>query len=111
MVSWKKLRWVLKDGGVILNTYKVAQVAEMLQADPRTIKKEIERGRLKAIKVGSDYRIPEPNIIEFMQLTANNYKSKRELDLEREVDDLKKKLASSERCLSNIKNELLKVAQ
>lgn len=99
------------DGGVILNTYKVAQLAEILQVDPRTVKREIEKGRIKAIKVGSDYRVPEPNLMEYMQLTANNYKSKRELELEREVIELKNRLLSREKFINSIKDNLIKLSE
>lgn len=93
-----------------MKAYKIAEVAEMLQVDPRTVKREIERGNLKARKVGSDYRVPELNLVEYMQLVHNNYKSEREVQLEQEVEQLKKKLEERERFISSIKDGLLRLA-
>ncbi len=47
--------------------YTVDQVAELLQLNPVTIRRYIEGGKIKAIKVGRVWRISEANLQEFLQ--------------------------------------------
>jgi len=46
--------------------YKVAQVAEFLDVCSQTVIKCIERGEIKAKRVGKQYRIRERDLIEYM---------------------------------------------
>ncbi len=50
--------------------YTVEQVAEYLKLTTRTIYTYIHSGKLKAVKVGREYRIKQRDLDEF--LTSNN---------------------------------------
>ena len=49
-----------------MKVYTVEQVAEMLQLNPVTILRRIHGGKLKALKIGSVYRITEDALNEFL---------------------------------------------
>lgn len=75
-----------------MKVYTVQQVAKILQVCNDTVKNEIKRNNLKGIKVGTEWRIPEQNLEEYLQVIANNYKTERELRLEKEIESLKNQL-------------------
>lgn len=84
--------------------YKVADIAEMLQCDPSTVKAEIHRGRLEAFKNGSEWRITEQALEKYTGVVLNNYKTERELRLEQENEELKQQLSIE-------RGKLLKISQ
>ena len=45
----------------------VKQAAEFLQVATITIQRAIKNGKLKAFKVGSEYRIHKENLISFLE--------------------------------------------
>ncbi len=45
----------------------VTEVAERLAVDPRTVRAEIERGRLAAFRVGTVWRIAPASLEEYMR--------------------------------------------
>jgi excisionase family DNA binding protein len=45
----------------------VTEVAERLAVDPRTVRAEIERGRLAAFRVGAVWRIAPASLEEYMR--------------------------------------------
>ena len=45
----------------------VNQVAELLQVEPRTIRRNIERGDVPAKKIGRIWRIPRTFVLQFLQ--------------------------------------------
>jgi excisionase family DNA binding protein len=47
--------------------YTRKEVARILSVHHMTIYREIQRGKLKAVKVGNDYRIPESSIVEYLK--------------------------------------------
>ena len=49
-----------------MTVYTVKEVAEMLKLNIVTIRRHIESGKLKAIKVGSVWRITEEELQRFM---------------------------------------------
>ena len=52
--------------------FTVAKVAEILKISPNTVRKYIRQGRLKAIKIGREYRISEKRFKEFLKETETN---------------------------------------
>jgi excisionase family DNA binding protein len=50
----------------------VTEVAECLAVDPRTVRAEIERGRLAAFRVGTVWRITPAALDEYMRPPATN---------------------------------------
>jgi len=47
--------------------YTVEEVAETLKFNVRTVQGWIKKGKLKATKIGSDYRITETAVKEFLK--------------------------------------------
>lgn len=47
--------------------YSTVDVAAILEVQTQTVRKHIERGKLKAIKVGKEYLILEPDLKEYLQ--------------------------------------------
>lgn len=90
-----------------MKAYTVQQAAEILQVCPDTVKNEIRRNRLKGIKVGSEWRISEQALADYMGLVANNYKTELEAKLEAENERLKRELARIQDKLLKIRNELI----
>lgn len=50
--------------------YKRAELARILSVNPMTIYRLIKTGKLEAVKVAGDYRIPEAAVTNYLQ--ANN---------------------------------------
>jgi excisionase family DNA binding protein len=46
--------------------YTVEEVAELLKVDPRTIRARISEGKLKASKIGRNFRIAESDLKIFL---------------------------------------------
>lgn len=90
-----------------MEAYKTSEVANILKVNIETVKNEINRGKLTAFKVGSEWRISFQALQEYMNLPKNNFKSIREIELEKENKDLKAKVERLEKTISNIKNSLL----
>lgn len=95
---WKKIK-----------TYDVNEVAMILKVHSETVKNEIKRGKIKAVKVGNVWRIPEQSVEEYLGIIANDYKTERELQLEKENGKLQEKISMLENTINSIKNELLKL--
>ena len=49
--------------------YTIGEAAELLNCSWRTIKRRIEEGKLKASKIGQQYRITKENLIDFIEST------------------------------------------
>lgn len=49
--------------------FTVAEVAEILKLNPETVRNYIRQGRLKASKIGREYRISEKRLQEFLEAT------------------------------------------
>jgi excisionase family DNA binding protein len=43
----------------------VAQVAHRLGCSPRTVRRELDRGKLRGFKVGSDWRVSPEALVEY----------------------------------------------
>ncbi|KMT21570.1 helix-turn-helix domain-containing protein [Clostridium cylindrosporum] len=89
-----------------MRAYKVKAAAAMLDADHQTIKREIERGRLRAFKVGSEWRISEEALADYMKLVKNNFKTEYEVQLEKENKQLKEKIRIITLAIDRFKEDL-----
>lgn len=57
--------------------YTRNEIAKILSVNPMTVYREIRRGKLKAIRVGKDYRIPESALIEYQKNQQVDYAEKK----------------------------------
>jgi excisionase family DNA binding protein len=64
-----------KGGGIVLNIISklpevitVLELAEAFRVSNQTIIREIKRGKLKASKIGRDYRIERGDVVEWVRL-------------------------------------------
>lgn len=46
--------------------YKTIRLAEFFEVEQRTIQRWIKKGRLKAKKIGRSWRVPESEVLRFM---------------------------------------------
>lgn len=53
-------------------TYTVEEVSEILSVKRRTVNDYIKKGKLKAIRVGREFRVPREYLEEYMEII--NYK-------------------------------------
>lgn len=51
--------------------YTIEETAELLNVSWRTVKRRIEEGKLKASKIGQQYRITKENLIAYIDATQN----------------------------------------
>lgn len=51
--------------------YTIEETAELLSVSWRTVKRRIEEGKLKASKIGQQYRITKENLIAYIDATQN----------------------------------------
>lgn len=54
-----------------MNIYTVIEVAEILKLDIETIRRYIYAKKIKAYKVGKEWRIEEKDLIEFIRRDSN----------------------------------------
>lgn len=50
-----------------MKTYTSQEIAKILSVHPMTIYREIRRGKLKAFRVGTDFRINEKDLQEYVK--------------------------------------------
>lgn len=79
-----------------MTAYTVPEVSNLLKIHPDTVKNEIKRNKLKGFKVGTDWRITEQALEDYMGVVANNYKTEAEARLESENKALKKQLEDAQ---------------
>lgn len=46
--------------------YKVREIAELLQVDPRRVRQFCNDGTIRCLKIGSEFRIPESAYLEYL---------------------------------------------
>ncbi len=51
--------------------YKTREVAEMLRVAEDTVRRLAQRGELKSVKIGNDYRFSESEIAAFLKRNMN----------------------------------------
>ncbi len=86
----------------ILKSYKTSEVSLILDCTIATVKSEIQKGRLKAFKVGAEYRISEQSLEDYMGVIVNGYKTENEIKLEEENAKLREQLEKSHKKLLSI---------
>jgi excisionase family DNA binding protein len=57
--------------------YTRTEIAKILSVNPMTVYREIRRGKLKAIRVGKDYRIPESALEDYRKNQTVKYAEKK----------------------------------
>lgn len=68
-----------------MKSYTTGQVAEVLGVSSVTVRNEIERGNLKAFKVGIEYRVTQQRLDEYMGI--NNSWETEKADLLKTIED------------------------
>ncbi len=56
--------------------YTIDEVSEMLKVNRKTISVLIKRGEIKSIKIGSQYRISEQQLQEYLKQNTTEKKEK-----------------------------------
>lgn len=59
-----------------MTAYTHSEIAEMFKVSPRTIVKQIKDGNLKALKIGSAWRITDESLEQFQKERTAKYKRK-----------------------------------
>jgi putative molybdopterin biosynthesis protein len=90
--------------------YTVKETAELLGVGKRAVYEIISQGKLRSVKIGKSLKITDEAISEYMNLTAHNQKTKREIELETEIEELTKRLHEREQFINSIRNGLIKLA-
>jgi excisionase family DNA binding protein len=86
-----------------MKAYSTQEAGEILSVCKETVVREIKNNRIKAFKVGKDWRIHESRLMEYMDVVANNYKTKKEVELEQKLKELEKEN-------NKLKNVLVKIS-
>lgn len=87
--------------------YTIKEVAKMFHVSEATIRREIERGNLRCFKVGNEARFTTVHLEEYTNV-RNLGKTTREMELEKEIEDLKVVIENKNKIIDDIKNLLLK---
>lgn len=59
-----------------MRMYTIDEVSEMLKVNRKTISVLIKRGEIKSIKIGSQYRISEQQLQEYLKQNTTEKKEK-----------------------------------
>ncbi|SHH48843.1 helix-turn-helix domain-containing protein [Clostridium intestinale] len=86
-----------------MKAYSTQEAGEILSVCKETVVREIKNNRIKAFKVGKDWRIHESRLMEYMDVVANNYKTKKEVELEQKLKELEKEN-------NKLKNVIVKIS-
>ncbi|MEW8956954.1 helix-turn-helix domain-containing protein [Clostridium sp.] len=92
-----------------MTTYTLDEVAEILKVTKMTVRSEIEKNRLKAIKVGAIWRIPEVDLADYLGTIKNNFKTEKEVELEKEIEKIKKENLKLKNIIVEISTAALKI--
>jgi excisionase family DNA binding protein len=57
-----------------LKSFTTGQIAEMMQVKEETVRDYIKKGKLGAYKVGSDYRITEVDLYNYVETNRKKVK-------------------------------------
>lgn len=58
---------MINGGDTINELFTVQEVADKLKIHVQTVRKWIKEGKIKALKLGSDWRVTEQSISEFLK--------------------------------------------
>lgn len=57
--------------------YKVSEVAEKINKPPTTVRNEIRKGKIKAIKSGTEYLIEKSEVDKYLGIETNDESLKK----------------------------------
>lgn len=63
-----------------MSMYTVYEVAETLKLDAETIRRYINREKIRAYKIGKEWRIKESDLLEFIERQSNISKEDKQND-------------------------------
>ncbi len=69
--------------------YTVREIADTLRIHPRTAYRLIQEGRIRGIKVGSQWRVPESSLLEYIENGLTVPKKKKSGDDKKGPEQLK----------------------
>ena len=87
--------------------YTVKDLAKIFGVSDVTIRREIERGKLRCFYVGNEARFTTVHLEEYTNV-RNLGKTTREMELEKEIEELKVVIENKNKIIDDIKNLLLK---
>lgn len=90
-----------------IKIYTVKEVAEMFNVSDATIRREISRGKLRCFYVGNEARFTMIHLEDYANI-RNLGKTTREMELEKEIEELKVVIENKNKIIDDIKNLLLK---
>lgn len=79
----------------------------ILKVTETTVRREIERNRLICFKVGTDIRISENALLDYMNIKANKGMTLKEAQLEKELLNTKKENERLKNIMDKIKGNIL----
>lgn len=72
-----------------MKAYKTGEVAKILNVTPLTVRNEIEKGNIRAFKVGTEYRITEESLNEYMGILPKDNMEEKLILMEKELNKYK----------------------
>jgi IS30 family transposase len=93
----------------VINTYYTANdLAGLFQVHVETIRREIKRGKLKCFYVGNEPKFTQQQVDDYTGV-LNYGKTSRELQLEKELEELREQLREKDSFIQSIQIGLLKL--
>lgn len=88
-----------------MRIFTTRDLANLFQVSPATIRREVERERLRCFYVGNEARFTQQHIDEYTRVVEFG-KTTRELELEEEMEKLQEAIKEKEVVIENIKTLL-----
>lgn len=88
--------------------FKVKDLAEMFDVSTLTIRREFERKKLNGFHVGNELRFTQRDIDNYTNIVRYG-KTTREIQLEDEIKELKRKLEERDRIIKDLKSYVFKI--
>lgn len=89
--------------------YTVNELATIFNVHPETIKREVARKNLGHFRIGSEIRFTQEHVDEYTHVTKFN-KTLKEMELEKELEELTAKLKEKDRLLEMIRSEVMRLS-
>lgn len=90
--------------------YTVLELAEQLKVHPTTIKREVSRNNLGHFKIGTEIRFTQEHVDQYTNVMQFG-KTTREIEQEKQIQDLEDALEEKNNFIKLIKNEVLKIVE
>lgn len=94
--------------GVTNTYYTVKDLASMFQVHVETIRREVKKGNLKCFHVGNEPKFTQQQVDDYTGV-LNYGKTTRELQLEKELEELKAQLKERDTFIQSIQVGLIKL--